>query len=97
MGKYLIAWILGVPAFVLVIIYLLFNWSRSHPPLRGLGMRSCMPRAWLARAASAPHSEPGRSQASRAPGATASATKGQCRGIAASPVERLSAALLLSA
>jgi len=25
MGKYLIAWILGVPAFVLVIIYLLFN------------------------------------------------------------------------
>jgi hypothetical protein len=25
MGKYLIAWILGVPAIVLVIIYLLFN------------------------------------------------------------------------
>jgi len=25
MGKYLLAWILGVPAFVLVIIYLLFN------------------------------------------------------------------------
>jgi len=25
MGKYLIAWILGIPAFVLVIIYLLFN------------------------------------------------------------------------
>jgi len=25
MGKYLIAWILGVPAVVLVIIYLLFN------------------------------------------------------------------------
>jgi hypothetical protein len=25
MGKYLIAWILGVPAFVLVIIYLLFH------------------------------------------------------------------------
>jgi hypothetical protein len=25
MGKYLIAWILGVPATVLVIIYLLFN------------------------------------------------------------------------
>lgn len=25
MGKYLIAWILGVPAFILVIIYLLFN------------------------------------------------------------------------
>jgi hypothetical protein len=25
MGKYLLAWILGVPVFVLVIIYLLFN------------------------------------------------------------------------
>jgi len=25
MGKYLIAWILGVPAFVLAIIYLLFR------------------------------------------------------------------------
>jgi hypothetical protein len=25
MGKYLIAWILGVPAIVLVIIYMLFN------------------------------------------------------------------------
>jgi len=25
MGKYLIAWILGVPAIVLVVIYLLFN------------------------------------------------------------------------
>jgi hypothetical protein len=25
MGKYFLAWLLGVPAFVLVIIYLLFN------------------------------------------------------------------------
>jgi hypothetical protein len=25
MGKYLIAWILGVPAIVLVVIYLLFH------------------------------------------------------------------------
>jgi hypothetical protein len=25
MGKYFLAWILGVPAFVLVIIYLFFN------------------------------------------------------------------------
>lgn len=25
MGKYLIGWILGVPVFVLVIIYLIFN------------------------------------------------------------------------
>lgn len=25
MGKYILGWILGVPAFVLVIIYLLFN------------------------------------------------------------------------
>ena len=25
MGKYVLAWILGVPAFVLVILYLLFN------------------------------------------------------------------------
>lgn len=25
MGKYLIAWILGVPAVVLVLIYLIFN------------------------------------------------------------------------
>jgi hypothetical protein len=24
-GKYVIAWLLGVPAFVLVIVYLLFN------------------------------------------------------------------------
>ena len=25
MGKYFLAWLLGVPAFVLVIVYLLFN------------------------------------------------------------------------
>jgi hypothetical protein len=25
MGKYFLAWILGVPAFVLVLIYLFFN------------------------------------------------------------------------
>jgi len=25
MGKYLIAWIMGVPAVVLVLIYLIFN------------------------------------------------------------------------
>ena len=25
MGKYVIAWLLGVPAFVLVIVYILFN------------------------------------------------------------------------
>jgi hypothetical protein len=25
MGKYVLAWLLGVPAFVLVIIYLLFH------------------------------------------------------------------------
>jgi len=25
MGKYFLAWLLGVPAFVLIIIYLLFN------------------------------------------------------------------------
>ena len=25
MGKYLIAWLLGVPAVVLVVVYLLFN------------------------------------------------------------------------
>jgi hypothetical protein len=25
MGKYLLAWVLGVPAFVLVIIYFVFN------------------------------------------------------------------------
>jgi len=25
MGKYFLAWLLGVPAFVLVIIYLFFN------------------------------------------------------------------------
>ena len=25
MGKYFLAWLFGVPAFVLVIIYLLFN------------------------------------------------------------------------
>jgi len=25
MGKYLLAWILGVPAIVLVLIYLVFN------------------------------------------------------------------------
>jgi len=25
MGKYVIAWVLGVPAIVLVIVYILFN------------------------------------------------------------------------
>lgn len=25
MGKYLLAWVMGVPAFVLVVVYLIFN------------------------------------------------------------------------
>jgi len=27
MGKYFLAWLLGVPFFVLVLIYLFFHWS----------------------------------------------------------------------
>jgi len=32
MGKYFLAWLLGVPMFVLVLIYLFFHWSDSRAP-----------------------------------------------------------------
>jgi len=33
MGKYFIAWLLGVPAFVLLLVWMFFWWWTSHAPV----------------------------------------------------------------